>query len=348
MTDRVGLTFAQDGLIYSIKELPHIDLTKPWWSQKMNEALSIHNKLYFAYGDYNLTTFDYTHVLVYNKAIAERNQLGNIYDLVNDGKWTFDVYGEMAETATQDLNGDTVMDENDIFGFVSDAKQVLPDFWIAGGVTSISKDADDTPIFTLEGDEKFYGVIEKIFSITRDNNSWTDGVFNKSDVSLFKNGGALFADSSFKGVSGMRDMNDDFGIIPFPKYDEAQDAYYSRVEGGMVTMVPKTNTKLEMTGAVLEALAYESRKTTIHAYYDTALKGKYARDPESVEMLDLIFDGRIYDLGDTYWCDVLRDGVFQTMFAKDNRDIASVVARVKNQINEAIDKNVEAFDALED
>ena len=101
-----------------------------------------------------------------------------------------------------------------------------------------------------------------------------------------------------------------------------------------------------MTGAVLEALSYESRQTVIPAYYEIALKGKYARDPESVEMLDLIFAGRIYDLGDTYWCTILRDGIFQDMFKKNNRDYASIVAGVKPQIESEIEKTVDAFAAL--
>ena len=114
----------------------------------------------------------------------------------------------------------------------------------------------------------------------------------------------------------------------------------------MVTIIPKTNNKLEMTGAVLEALAYESRETVIPAYYDIALKGKYARDPESVEMLDLIFAGRIYDLGDTYWCSTLRDGIFQDMFKANDRDYSSIIAGVKPKIESEIQKTVEAFAQL--
>ena len=67
LNDRDGLAFAQEGLVYSINDLKYIDLDKPWWSQTLNSALSIGNKQYFAYGDYNLTTYDYTHVLVFNR-----------------------------------------------------------------------------------------------------------------------------------------------------------------------------------------------------------------------------------------------------------------------------------------
>ena len=350
LNDRDGLTFAQEGLIYSINDLKYVNLDKPWWSQTLNSALSIGNKQYFAYGDYNLTTYDYTHVLVFNKDVAEKYSLGNIYDTVFEGKWTFDTYAELSKKTTHDLNGDSKMDDNDIYGLLSQPKHVLPCFWIGAGVESVKKNSDDIPVFDLDKNEKFREVIEKIFGITWDDGTWYKDEGGRNDDNslseMFASGHSLFLDTSFFSISNLRDMDSDFGIIPYPKFDESQTNYYSRVEGGMVTIIPKTNEKLEMTGAVLEALAYESRQLVIPAYDDIALKGKYARDPESIEMLDLIFAGRIYDLGDTYWCQVLRDGIFQDMFRTNNRDYSSIVAGVKPKIESEIQKTIEAFAAL--
>ncbi len=350
ITDRTGLVYAQEGLIYSINDLKYVDLDKPWWSQTLNAALSVGGKQYFAYGDYNLTTYDYTHVLVFNQDVAAKHSLGNIYDLVFDGKWTYDTYSELTKKTTYDLNGDSKMDENDIYGLFSQPKHVLPCFWIAANVQSINKDQDDIPVFDLDKNEKFQQVIERIFGITWDDETWYFNQAGRNDdntlTQMFVSGHALMMDTSFFLISNLRDMDSDFGIIPFPKYDESQANYLSRVEGGMVTIIPKTNNKLEMTGAVLEALAYESRETVIPAYYDIALKGKYARDPESVEMLDLIFAGRIYDLGDTYWCMTLRDGIFQDMFKANDRDYSSIIAGVKPKIESEIQKTVEAFAQL--
>ena len=41
----------------------------------------------------------------------------------------------------------------------------------------------------------------------------------------------------------------------------------------------------------------ESKYTLIPAYYDIALKTKFARNDESGKMLDLIFANRMYDIG---------------------------------------------------
>ena len=41
----------------------------------------------------------------------------------------------------------------------------------------------------------------------------------------FMNGQGLFLTESIGEAHIMREMRDDFGILPYPKYDEAQESY---------------------------------------------------------------------------------------------------------------------------
>ena len=82
-------------------------------------------------------------------------------------------------------------------------------------------------------------------------------------------------------------MEADFGIIPYPKLDEAQKQYVSRVEYYFPTIVPINSDSLGITGVMLEALQSESAKTVRPAYYDIALKTKYTRDDESAQISTL-------------------------------------------------------------
>ena len=345
--DRDALTFGAEGLIYKIAEIPNIDITKPYWSQSLNACLTVKNDLYFAYGSFNLSVYDYTHVLLFGKQMISDLGLESPYNLVKSGNWTFDKYGEMAKAAVKDLDGNGSMDDNDMYGLVSIDKHVLPCFWIGAGVQSISKSNGDIPQFTLIGDEKFASVIDKIFALTYDNNSWYPGSLTEEKTLRFIDGCTLFADSTFKGVGDLRSIETDFGIIPYPKYTADQDKYHTRVEGGNPGVVPITaSSDLQMIGTVLEALNAESAKMVIPKYYDVTLKTKHARDEESSEMLDLIFAGRVYDLGDTYWCMILRDGIFLTMYSKNDRNLASQLEKVEPKINSEIDKVVNAIEKL--
>lgn len=341
--------YASEGYFYKIDDLTAINTEKPYWNSQLYDDLSIGNAHYFAVGDFNISAFDLTHVLLFNKKMIDDLNLGDIYSTVLDGKWTFDRFGEMSRAAVSDVNGDSVMDENDQYGYTSLGKQVLPGFWIAGGALSMKKD-DGQLVYTAPTDQKFIDVCQKVFEITWNDNIWHRvpiTVDREEEMQMFCDGKALFTDSSCFQISLTRDAATDFGIIPYPKYDETQDKYYSRIEGCELFGVPLTNTDPEMTSVILEAMACESRKIVIPAYYEVALKVKFTRDEESSKMLDIAFENRVFDYGDTILCEEFRDGVMRQAFAKDNRDIVSTLTKVQNKVEKKLGTLNDAFGTLE-
>ena len=99
----------------------------------------------------------------------------------------------------------------------------------------------------------------------------------------------------------LRDTDIDFGLIPFPKFDEQQDGYKSYVMAtNGVICVGKSATDTDRTGILVEAFAAETYKQVIPIYYDVALTNKYLRDEGSVDMLDIIRGGIVYDFGFVY------------------------------------------------
>ena len=117
-------------------------------------------------------------------------------------------------------------------------------------------------------------------------------------------------------------MEEDFGIIPFPKYSAVQEAYYTHVDGHAPLMIlPKTLTNPENAGIVLEALACESNKTVVPAVCEIVLRSKYARDEASQRMLDLILAGRVYTFGYMYddWKGM--QWTLQVLMSKKSKDL---------------------------
>ena len=94
---------------------------------------------------------------------------------------------------------------------------------------------------------------------------------------------------------------------------------------------------LELVGAVMEYANYRAKANITPAYYDITLKGKVSRDVESVEMLDLILDNRVVDLGDTQFCASVRDGFFTAMYRSNNRDLTSVLQKNEKSLQKEID-----------
>lgn len=337
------------GYVMSYNDVPYIDLRKTWWDQKVSENLVISDIRYAVNGHLNITTHDLTYCLVFSKDQIADNGLENPYDLVRDGKWTMDKMAEQMVAVTRDANGDGTFDEKDNYGYASAIKMTLPSFWIGAGEKTITLNDAGIPSLTMDG-ERFHNVIEKIFAITYDNGTRYQNKADDYDIpteckDLFVGDRALFMDCSLFYVAALRDMETDFGILPYPKYDEAQVEYCSRVSYFMPAVMPATNRNLELVGAVLEYINYRAKENITPAYYDITLKGKVSRDEESVEMLDIILDNRVVDLGDTLFCASVRDGFFTAMYRSNNHDLASVLQKNEASMQKAIDDMVAGMKA---
>jgi len=346
------ITFVPQGLVHPIHALPHINLDKPYWDKKLNDDILIANKLYLAIAAFNLPIYDYTKTMLFNKSMLKNLALESPYELVKANKWTFDKFEEMAKAALKDVNGDGKWDKSDIYGYLSAAHYVLPDFWLAAGVKTIEKDKDGV-LYSAMGEQKFFDVFTKIFEMTRDTNIWFyndswDNFDEGINSRMFQNNQGLFMECTFFFMNTLRGMETDFGIIPHPKFNEAQDKYYARIEGGVSFIVPVTadNESLERTSVILEAMACESLNSVIPAYYDIALKTKNARDEESEEMIDIIFANRVLDFGDAIWYDDIRNGVMRDLYVKNNRNLASKLESMERVIKKRSDELVAAFEKL--
>lgn len=337
----MAMTYWQEGLIYTVDQLPYINLEKLYWNQLLNEALTVAGKQYIVAGAIGLVEYDYTGALLFNKELIKAYNLGDLYAAVNDGKWTFDEMNNYMTRVTTDLDGNGKMDEKDQYGLLCTYKEVLPGLILGGGERLIGKDEDDMLYIAMSG-ERFFAVFEKAFAITRDNNNWF--VDNSGEnispvaVTMFGANQSLFIDVCLYFAAQFRNMDADFGIIPHPKFDEAQENYMPKCGWVEPFVVPVTVTELDRTSIIIESLCCESQKTVIPAYYDVTLKTKITRDNESEKLLDLIFTKRVLDYGDTIYHNIVRDGILKDMFLKDDRNIASKVAQFERLLKAELDK----------
>jgi hypothetical protein len=247
---------------------------------------------------------------------------------------------EMMKPVIHDMNGDGVMDGNDRYGYLAHPKEVLPNFWIAAGAFSVGKDENDMPYLAM-GEERFLSAFEKVFDIMWDSGAYFKGANNDLDVptyarNMFAANQTLFMDMTWATLDSMRAMETDFGILPYPKFNEAQPDYVSRIEYVMSYHIPSMNPDLDRAGVMVEALYAHSARSVIPVLYDIALKTKAARDYESEEMLDLILRTTVIDIGDTILCPEIRDGFMYRMFETNNRDIVSQIERTERIITRFI------------
>jgi len=351
--DRDAYTAAGQGLLYPVDKLPHVDLSRQYWCQLPNKQLTVGGRQYMAFSDDMLSFFEATVVLFFNKKQVQDLGLEDIYGLVRDGAWTHGKLFEYAKLAVRDFDGDGQMTEADYWGFISESDYFYQPFWISAGITLVGKDENDIPYFSVPGNQRFFDMAEKVTAELKSK----EGIYLESQkvklasypgnstearVAFFRAGHGLFMVGAIQEMVQLRDMPDDFGIIPFPKYTADQPQYYTRVCGGFPYVIPATCDNPELAGALLEVMACEARNSIIPAYYESALKTKYSRDPDTAEMLDLIFDTRVYDLGDTIWYNPIRID-YTNVFAKGDNTFVSATEKNADKYANIIEKSVNAI-----
>ena len=141
----------------------------------------------------------------------------------------------------------------------------------------------------------------------------------------------------------LADMESDFGILPYPKLDETQSAYGTRVQDGLtIFAVPIDCQKVEITGAVMEAMAAENYRKVTPAVYDVAMKTKYSRDPASAAMIDLIQQSVLINFESIYNESIGNPWfIMRFMMGAKSKDFASYWAKEQGKVEKALQKAVE-------
>lgn len=285
-------TSFMDGLFVDWYELPYVNLKNPWWYSNVLRDTSYGGKLFAMTGDYNLNSFAQIECLLFNKTICDEIGLEYPYQLVLDGEWTHDKFVEYIKAGTKDVNGDGKIEySSDRMGFTGYMYEQIPALFVGYGGDCITKDERNLPVLVVDSVHN-YDVLDKMLEVFDISGSKYFQISDGGPINhdLFNEGKVLFNDSFISNVPSTRGLeNIDIGFIPYPKFDDSQEQYYSRTANlSGFTYIPVTNKNLEATGAVLETMAYYSGDTMLKKYFDIVLSLKSTRDIESEKMIPII------------------------------------------------------------
>ncbi len=291
--------YVSDGIVLNWNDIPNIDMTKSYWNQSVQKNMEIEGVLPFASNDFMIPDVN---SIFFNKLLIENLALENPYGLVKDGKWTWDQLIQMAAAASSDINGDGIFDKEDQYGFVGEYGWQLAS--IVTGCDQYMIQIDEGQPKIVFNTEKMVSIIETINSLFKDGNtSFTWPYSNATDPNMggsppvsFDSSRALFYSVPLSLAGVFRKTDVDFGILPMPKFDEAQKDYITLNWAGFMC-VPASVANTELVGKAVELLAYYNGQLVIPAFYNILLGQKISRDTESQEMLDIIFNNTVYDLG---------------------------------------------------
>ena len=331
------------GLCYELDMFEYIDLDKSWWNADCSEQLALGNMHYMAAGDIALSDKECIWAMYFIKDLVTQNNLENPYELVKNNQWTWDKMHEMASKVAYDDNGNGSLDSSDTWGLCTHGEN-FPAMWESAGLKLVTLDKDGVPEVTWNSEE-FVNVFEEIVDVMGDTEcvSWknTDAVSDAIGfiTTALKDGRTLFGTEVIAFVRDYRGNDYDFGILPFPKYSTDIEEYQSYIAvNSCVMTIASSCDDTYRTGIIAETLAAKGAEILIPTYYDGQLSSKFARDEESGEMLDIIFEHRCYDLGVFFNWGSAYSGLCST-----DVNPSTLYASVSKKLNKEIEK---AFEKL--
>ncbi len=350
--DRFSIDMMVKGYLRPLEDAEHIDLSAPWWHPNVTKEMTLGGNTFYAVSASNLLMYVDTSAIFINTGLAERLgvSLDGIHDAVREGTWTQDMLMGYAALAVSDLNGDGVMNREDQWGMMCYDENILGTSLItAGGGTSVGKDADDR-LIVMWGSDLYLRLLENAYGIFHNNAVLVEKTSQnfRHKAAEFTEGRSLFMHGFFLAVDELGNMDDDYTIVPIPKFDAAQDGYICANYDVMTYIMPKFVNDTVFFGAVLEWLSYEGKSMVQDAYIETTMKYKAARDKTMTEMVQKCLDASMIDLGSMYcydWCSY--DMIWSKVLGKDTLTFASYAATCEKMIRKRLDKIAEAVEKAE-
>ena len=342
-------TMANDGLLYNLNRLDHVDLTKPWWTKGSIEGYSMNGLLYYAASDLTICDDEGTAVVMYNKTVAADHKLetpDEMYDLVAAGGWTWEkMFASAKKVGEGGDNGDSQLNDGDRFGIIAMDWSYIGMMISAGERFSV-KDEDDFLHINFDS-KSFVDTLDTLVKYTKQKRTFLCPVYDgKFSEDAFRNDNALMIIQVTAHIRNSRDMESDFAVLPMPKYKESQEFYHSYCPRVTYVGVPSTVTETGYVGGILEALTAKSGEIVIPEYLNVALSERFMRDEGSKRMVQYIFGHTVYDplVSSLCWDTVF--GAFSSMVKSRSNMVVNVYNKYGSYINEQIEKSAECYRKL--
>ena len=324
-------------------KLTYLNLDRAYWNQNYISSAEAFGKLFVVVGDVNLSVFDRTIITYFNQTQCEARGITGLYQTVLDGDWTYETFYEMVRNVheVKDMNDPS----KDFYGLTTIRGSEASDgilYSFDGWMTQTAEDGTHS-LVTGSGIDKLSDIMDQLQTLM-----YSEGVYmhttSQENYDMFTEGRALFnIDVIYHYASGnaqMRDMKDQYGMLPVPKADAEQEGYYSGVQDAHNVMSVMYHSKqdYEMVSAVLELLCSETYHTVRPYYFEKIVKHIYLKDEDSGKVFDLVLASTRWDYADVYMSvngnirNVIWRGVFQqrgevtTAFAENAQRLNELLA----------------------
>ncbi len=277
-----------------------------WYMDIMNSTTLANDQLYVASGDFLLDSLRMSYCTFVNASLFDAtfsmmDGMDYLWELIlhpseedADYAWSYDTMKSFADAATTINQQDDTLST---YGLLSN-NFAYRSFFFSSGLEIFNYDAAGNPSYVTDI-TSLHNYTDALISLLGPNSQYLPKLGsaeagNVKCLERFQNGLGLFMTDQFLCTlegARLQDMDDQVAVIPYPKYDLAQD-YRILVSdnansGGIC--INSSAAEFTMASAYLQLMTEQS-SDVIHQYFDVSLKLKNnkAEDPKQMEVLNLI------------------------------------------------------------
>lgn len=262
--------------------MPEVDLNDEKWESAITKAATFGGKVY------GITNERSGGIMCFfNSTMFEERNVTSPYDLYKEGKWTWEEFEKLAKQMTIDENGDGTPDIYGV-GTVSWSSVHLEGGFIASnGGNAIKYDQNGVPTFAYT-DNDAQEALEFVRNLYAEKVIIPDQPTSEADAAtVFSNRKTAFMIESTGFTGWIKDMEDDFGMVPFPKGPSADDhTLMSLVIGLYVTTIGTSPQDYEASSLIFDLLTDPLPETGDPTIDDPtySLRNEQFRDDDAVDI----------------------------------------------------------------
>lgn len=360
----MAITPAIEGKYKNLTALRNIDTSKTYWTQGYNDlaTFTTENRQFLASGPIAISMFRFMFLTIYNKTVMDNNKKPDLYDTVMNGDWTLDYQYELINGMYVDADGNSKRSEDDAYGFITGDIISMDPYMVSTDIHLIVKNADTKLLeFNADAQQSLVSAVDAVQKLVNSDGSYVFSTAEKDDVGkdnivqMFAKNKSMMATIMFWNMEHNIDelAGLSYGIAPIPKLTKSAE-YKSYVQDQVssfgISAGIGSEDRAEELAAVLEAMAYHSYNIVRPAYYTNTLSTRYMQDPQSEEILNLIFKSLSFDFSQT--CsnilsgNVLRDQLRPVMSARKNT-VASKMRSWSRSVPNALTKINDALESMD-
>jgi len=274
----------QKGYLKAFNSVETIDMTQPFWDQGAIRSLSILGQTFCGMIDFGFDHYDSMAVLFYNGELVEEYHLEDPYELFKNSEWTIDKMTEQIVTVSTDKNGDGKFSlDRDIYGLSGREYNFQP-ILFASGVRLVGWDEENETFTFNFMTERLLQVAEGIATIYEE--AANADYVHYSDYDLgrtaFSDGRSLFYSRLLGDFKQLREIEDDYGVICFPRYDYTNEDTSYFVQNPTTLFLPIVvgddnrdgDSDFNEIGIFLQAVGAYTFDVTLDEYIENAVIGK--------------------------------------------------------------------------